>query len=64
MKCQHLHICVNSFNTLCEDSKCSIVKHIRKAEDIARKERVYQAIQDYKKEQGITNFTDKINVRG
>jgi hypothetical protein len=63
MKCIHYHICINSYNLLCSDSKCKLVKFEQKKEDQVRLERVRQAIDDYKNSVGIENF-EQLNFKG
>jgi len=55
-KCIHYYICLNSFETLCNDSKCNINKEIIKRDDKVRLELVRQAIDNYKREHGIKSF--------
>ena len=53
MKCIHYHICINSYNLLCSDSKCKLVKSEKVKEDQVRLERVRQCIDDYKDQLGL-----------
>ena len=57
--CIHYSICINSLSLLCFDSRCRLVKQQLKIEDIARVERVEQAIKKYKKEHNIESFLDR-----
>jgi hypothetical protein len=59
MKCIHYHICVNSFNLLCSDAKCSLVKQEQKKEDHVRLEAVRQMLDEYKRNEGIASFLDR-----
>jgi len=59
MKCQHFHICVNSYNPLCSDSKCSLIKQEQGREDQSRLESVRRAIDKYKTNEKIKSFLDR-----
>ena len=59
MKCLHFHICVNSYNLLCSDSQCSLIKQEQKKEDQVRLESVRQAIDEYKANERIKSFLDR-----
>jgi hypothetical protein len=62
-KCIHYHICINAYELLCNDSKCSLVKNLKQKEDMIRVEKVRQAIDEYKANLRIKSFSE-LDVRG